>query len=114
MSRPVASWVAHTPVESSGVVLKVHRVLAGLGVIGLDEAADAVFATIRADQDLAVDGCWRHGFGIAEFGIGDLLFPNQLAGLGIECHEFRIERTHVDHVAIDGDTAIVGPAAVGR
>ena len=46
--------------------------LAGLGVVGLDEAADAVLAAIGADQDLAVDGGRRHRLAVAGLGIGDL------------------------------------------
>ena len=35
---------------------------AGFGVKGFDETADAVFATVGADQDAAIDSHRCHGF----------------------------------------------------
>ena len=54
-------------------------------------------------------GAW--GFGIAEFGIGDHRFPDEIAALLVERHELRIERGHIDEVAAQDDAAIVRPAA---
>src|SRR6185437_368164 len=88
--------------------------VAGLGVERLDEAADAVFAAVGADEDHAFDGRRRHGLGIALLGIGDLLLPFHRAGFAVERDELGVERRHIDLVVIDGDAAVVGAAAIGR
>ena len=88
--------------------------LAVLGVVGLDEAADAVFAAVGADQDFAVDGGRRHRLAVALLGIGELLLPDDSAGLGVERDQLGVERADIDLVVIDGDAAIVGAAAEGR
>ena len=85
-----------------------------LGVERLDEAADAVFAAVGADQDLALDGGRRHRLAIALLGIGDLFRPDPLAGLGVERDQLGVERGDIDLVAVDRDAAIVGAAAIGR
>ncbi len=86
--------------------------LAGLGVERLDEAADPVFAAIGADQDLPIDRGRGHRLAVALLGIGDVGLPDHLAGLGIEGDQLGIEGGEIDHVAIDGDAAVVGPAAI--
>ncbi len=88
--------------------------LAVLGVIGLDEAADAILAAVGADQDFAVDGGWRHRLAVALLGIADLFLPDDGAGLGVERDELRVERADIDLVVIDRDAAVVRPAAEGR
>ena len=80
MGRPHADRVLGDRVE-------VPHELAGLGVVGADEAADAVLAAVGADQDLAVDGGRRHGLAVAELGIGDVGLPDQAAGLCVERDE---------------------------
>ena len=76
MSRPVASLVAQTPTEFSGIVSKVQSSLPVVGVVGLDEAADAVFAAVGADQDLALDRGRRHRLAVALLRIGDVAAPD--------------------------------------
>ena len=66
--------------------------LAVLGVIGLHEAADAVFAPVRADQDFALHDRRRHRLAVAELGIGDVGLPDLVAGLGVERDQLGIER----------------------
>ena len=107
MRRPYAGGVLSRRVE-------VPHELAGLRIVGAHEAADAVLAAVGADQDLAVDGGRRHRLAVAELGIGDLGLPQQAAGLGVERDQLGIERRHVDLVAVDGDAAVVGAAAIGR
>ena len=114
MSRPVASLVAQTPFEFSGIVSNVHLRSPVVGVERLDEAADAVFAAVGAEQDQALDGGRRHRFGIALLGIGDVLRPFDFAGLGVERDQLGVERRNIDLVAIDRDAAIVRAAAIGR
>ena len=85
--------------------------LAVRGIERLDEAAHAVFAAVRADQHLAVDDHGRHRFRVALLGIGDLRLPQELAGLGVERDELRIDRAHEQLAALDRDAAIVVAAA---
>ena len=94
--------------------VKVPLQIAGRGVEGLHEAANAVFAAVGADQNEALDRGRRHRLGIALLGIGDLLGPLHRAGLGVQRDELRVERGEIDVVAVDRDAAIVGAAAIGR
>ena len=96
------------------MVSKLQIELAVFGVVGLDETADAVLAAVGADQDFAVDGGRGHRLAVALLGIADLLLPDDGAGLGVERHEFGVERADIDLVLIDGDAAIVRSAAEGR
>src|SRR6476620_6452789 len=93
--------------------VEVPDELAGLGVIGADEAADTVFAAVGADQDLAVDGGRRHGLAVAEGRIGNLGLPHDAAGLGTHRVQIGIERGEIDLVVINGDAAVVRSAAIG-
>src|SRR6185437_3830129 len=88
--------------------------LAGLGVIGLQEAADAVFAAIGSDQDLVLDHRRRHRLAVALLGIGDVGGPDHLAGLGFQRDELGVERGDVNEIAEHLHAAIVRAAAVGR
>ena len=83
------------------------------GVERLDEAAHAVLAAVGADQHLAVDDRGRHRFRIALLRIGDLRFPQQLAGLGVERDELGVDRAHEQLAALDRDAAVVVAAADG-
>ncbi len=83
------------------------------GAVRLQETPDAVLAAIRADQHLAVDDRGRHRFRVALFGVGDLLFPQDLAGLRVERHQLRVDRAHEQPAALDRDAAIVVAAAHG-
>ena len=94
--------------------IEVPHLLAGLGIVGSHEAADAVFAAVSADEDLAVDGGGRHRLAVAELRVGDLRLPDEAARLRVERHQLCVERRHEDLVAVDGDAAIVRTAAVGR
>ena len=87
--------------------------LAVLGVERLDEAADAVFAAVGADQYLAVDVRGRHRFRIALVGVGDLRFPHQLAGLRIQREQLRVDGAHVQRALGDRNAPVVVAAADG-
>ena len=113
-------------IAAGGVVLRPHarrivgdgvelpELLAGLGIEGFDEAADTVFAAVRADEHFAVDDGWRHRFRVAFFRIADLGLPENAAGFGIECHELSVERCDEHFVVGNCDAAVVGAAAIGR
>ncbi len=94
--------------------VEIPDLLAGLGIIGADEAADAVFAAIGADQDLVLDHGRRHRLAIAEFGIGNVGDPDDLARLGVQRDQLGIERREIDLVVKNLDAAIVRAAAENR
>ena len=106
LGRPNADGVLGDGVEAPNQ-------LAVLGVIGLDETADAVLAAVGADEDFAVDGGRRHRLAVALLGIADLLRPDLAAGLGVERDQLGVEGANVDLVLIDGDAAVVRAAADG-
>ena len=87
--------------------------LAVVGVERLDEAANAVLASVGADQHFALDHRRCHRLRVPLVGIGDLRFPEQLAGLGIERHQLGVDGAHVELAFGDGDAAIVVSAAYG-
>ena len=66
--------------------IEVAQELSVGGIIGADKSADAVFAAIRTDQHFALDDGRRHRLAISVLGIGELLLPDNVAGLGIERH----------------------------
>ena len=113
-SRPVASVRRPNADGVLGNGVEAPDELAILGVIGLDEAADAILAAVGADQDFAVDGGRRHRLAIALLGIADLFLPDDGAGLGVERDELRVERADIHLVVIDRDAAVVRTAAEGR
>src|ERR1700733_12779862 len=84
--------------------------LAVFGVVGLDEAANAVLTAVGADQNFAVGGGRRHRLAVTLLGIAHLMLPNDRAGLGVERDELGVEGTDIDPVLIDGDAAIVRAA----
>ena len=107
LGRPDADGILRNRVECP-------EQLAGLGIIGLHEAADAVFAAIGSDQNLVLDHGRRHRLAVSELGIRDVGLPDDVAGLCIQRHELGVERGKIDAVAENLDAAIVGTAAIGR
>ena len=121
LGRDVAMHVAPRGVllgpDAHGIIRdRVERPdeLSGLGVEGLQEAPDPVFAAVRAEQDLSVHRGRRHGLAVSELRIRDVRLPSHGSGLGIERDELGVEGREIDHVAIGGDAAIVRAAAIGR
>ena len=94
--------------------VEVPELLAGLGVIGAHEAADAVLAAIGTDQHLVLHHRRRHRLAIPEFGISDVGGPDHFAGLGIQGHKLGIEGCQVDPVIKNLNAAIVRTAAINR
>ena len=107
LGRPDADGIVRNGVE-------IPELLAGLGVIGAHEAADAVFAAVGADQNLVLDHGRRHRLAVAELGIGDVGHPDHFAGLGVQRDQLGIEGGEIDLVVENLDAAIVGAAAKGR
>jgi hypothetical protein len=94
--------------------IEIPDLLARVGVIGAHESADAVFATIGADQHLVLDHSRSHRLAVAQLGIGNVGSPHHLAVLGIQSDQLGVERGEIDLVVENLDAAIVRPAAEGR
>ena len=82
--------------------------LAGLGIVGVDEPADARLAAADADDHHAVERERRHGDRVAGRVVADQDLPPFRAGLGVERVEPAI------HGADEGLVAEERDAAVGR
>ncbi len=109
-SLPVASVVAQTPTDVLRDGVESPQELAVVGVVGFHEAADAIFAAVGADQNLALDGRGGHRLAVSLFRIADLLLPDDRTGLGVERDELGVERRDIDLVVEDRDAAIVRAA----
>ena len=94
------------------------HLLAAVGIVGGDEAADAELAARDPDHDLAVHDQRRHGHVVAFLPVGDrLALPGHLAGLGIERDHHRVLPGQVDLVAVQRDAAlgvVQGAEALGQ
>ena len=94
--------------------MKVHSSLPSLASKALTKPRMPYSPPLVPIRIFAVDRRRRHGLAVAERRIGDVRGPRRLAGLGIERHQFGVERGEIDLVAIHRDAAIVGPAAIDR
>src|SRR5262245_4136137 len=79
--------------------------LAGLGVEGLHEAADAELSTRYAHHDLPFGDQWGQRHVVAGLPVLDLLLPRHLPGFGVEGHENAVVGGQIDLVAVKGDPA---------
>lgn len=73
--------------------------LAGLRVVGVEEAADAGLRSAHADDHLAVDGQGRRGAAVAGGVVPQRHPPAHRPREGVEGHEVGIERADEDAVA---------------
>jgi len=98
----------------AGLALGGNRVvapqmLAGLGIVGFDEAAVAEFGPGHADDDDAFDDKRRAGHRVAVGRcrrIGRFCLPDLLAGLGIERDNPVVHESADNHAVVDGGAAI--------
>ncbi len=92
--------------------------LAGIGVVGIDESADAILSAGNADDDQVLHGEWRDGEAVAGSVVGGGDVPADGPGLGIERDDVSVERAEEDLVAEDGHAAIdvsaAGPNVAGN
>ena len=93
-----------------------HRVvppdaLAGLDVVGVEEAANAVLAAARSDDREVLDDERRRRRGEALGVRHDLGVPEDLSAAPVERDQVRVERRHQDLVAGDRDAPIHRAAA---
>jgi len=78
----------------------------GVGIVGGDVAAHAVFRSAIADQDFALHDAGCASNRVAVIAIDGKGFPGGLAGGGIEGHEAAIERGDENFAAPNGNAAI--------
>ena len=81
-------------------------------VVGLDEAADAVFAARHPGEDEPVDDQRRPGDAVALPPVDDLDLPRDGAGVAVEREQPRVHGADVDQIGVQRDPAVVRPAAV--
>src|SRR4029077_6551475 len=84
---------------------------AGLGVIGVDEAAVGESGARHAYYHLVLDDQGRERDGGTVLGFLDLRIPEHAPGFAVECHQVGVERAHVEFVAQDGGAAVHHSAA---
>ena len=80
--------------------------LAGIRVVGVDEAAASVLAAGRADDHLVLDDQRRDRRGIALLEVLHHHVPHDVAGLHVEGEEVRVERGHEQLVAENAEAAV--------
>ncbi len=108
--RACSDWIV-----VAGDRVKTPRPLAGLGVVGVDEAADAVLGAADPDDDLPLDHQGSHGRAIGQLvDIAGLLpplarhsdrhVPDLFAAVAVEADQMGVECRHVELVAPGGET----------
>ena len=85
--------------------------LAALGVVGVEEAADAELAAGDARHHPVLHDERRRRLAVAAPVVGHLGVPDEVAAARVDGHEVGVEGAHVEGVAEDGDAAVVAPAA---
>ena len=85
--------------------IRLPRLLAGLEIVGGDEAANPALAARHADNDLAAGNERRERHVVAAVVVGHLRGPDLLARPGVERHERRLARREEDLVAMQRDAA---------
>ncbi|KAI3488620.1 hypothetical protein L1887_47391 [Cichorium endivia] len=93
-----------------------HRVeapghLAGLGIVGGEEAAHAVLGAAVADDHLALHHPRRAGDAVGLARGGGLLAPDLAAGLGVQGDQATVQGADVDLAVPQGDAAVDRVAA---
>ncbi len=93
----VLPGVAAAPRVRSGLARRRHgpeapRALAGLRVVGVEEAANAALRAGDADDDLVLDRERRAGRRVVERRVGDLLLPQHATRSGVERDQLRVQR----------------------
>ena len=88
--------------------------LAGLRIVGGDEAADAVLAAGHADDHLVLDDERRQRQRVAGAGVGDAGLPDGPAADRVDRDELGVDGAHEQRVAQNRHAAVDAPAAGAR
>ena len=90
----------------AGDGVEAPEALAGSGVVGLDEAADSVFAASHPGHDFVLDHEGGGGNAVALHGIGNLDFPEGRAGAQVQGHQGGVEGTEEEAASEHGHPAV--------
>ena len=96
-----------------GDSVEMPELPAGGGIVGFKETDDAVFTTGDAGDDFIFQGEGGGGQAVAEHGIGNLDFPEERTGAGVEGDKRGIEGAEEDAAIENGDTAIKAIGLIG-
>src|SRR2546428_11097987 len=99
-----------TGLTRRGDCVEPPRFASGHGVIGSDEAPDAVLAAAHAYDDLVLDDQRRVRNRVPGFGTRHLGLPDGTAGFPVDRDQLRVEGTHEQGVAKDPQPTITGAA----
>ena len=99
-----------TGLTRRGDCVEPPRFASGHGVIGCDEAPDAVLAAAHANDDLVLDDQRRVRNRVPGFGTRHLGLPDGTAGFPVDRDQLRVEGTHEQGVAKDPQPTIIGAA----
>ena len=84
---------------------------AGVGIIRIEEPADAELATGNPGHHLVFDDERGRRLAVPGAIVGDFGTPQQIARPPIDGDQVRVERAHVERLAQNGDPSIVATAA---
>src|SRR6185437_14985989 len=76
--------------------------------VGVDETSDSVIPARNSDKNLVFNRQRSTGDPVSVVVVRNRDVPEQLAGLGVQREQVRIQRSHVDRVAQYRHTAVVG------
>src|SRR5206468_1972591 len=123
LERRVLAHGLHLPVGPGHGLVGVHqhlgigahavglpRLLAGVDVVGRDEAAHAPFAAADAGDHLVLEHVRRVGVDGAELRVAVLHAPHHLAGLGVQRDEHAVGLLQEDLALGIGQAAVHGVA----
>ena len=79
---------------------------AGLRIVRIQETTNTELAAGNSRDHHVLDDQRGAADAVTLLGIGNSLRPADIAALGIERHQFRIERPHVERLAENGDTPV--------
>src|ERR1700739_1709114 len=83
---------------------------AGIRVVGVNEAADAVFASRNSNDDEILYRQGRQGEAVTIFVVDGRDVPDQVPGLSVESNDVGVKRGHEYLVTEDGESAVHAPA----
>ena len=90
----------------AGNCVEPPRFVAGGGVVGGNETADAIFPAGRTHNHFVLHNQGRVGERIAGFGPGHLFIPQHLAVRRVHCHKMGIDSGHKQGVAQNRNSAV--------
>ena len=85
--------------------------LSGIGIVGIQETADAIFPASGSNDDLVLDDEGGPGGAVAHSVVGPLNVPKNIPGLGVQRHQVGVQGGHEQLVPQQGESSIDGPAA---